>query len=124
LKNENMKTKLISSNPAHFAIFLFIILISNTLFAQVKISEENWVLPTYPVEPPDKNPMFFKGESYQGVSKAIYPYALNDMISNSRLLVSLGYKGLGDEQKAKENLELAVGLSVSNLWAAVEREGL
>ena len=54
------------------------------LFAQVKISEERWVLPTYPVNPPDKNPMFFKRESYQGASKVIYPYALNDMISNEK----------------------------------------
>ena len=60
------------------------VLITNSLFAQVKISEESWTLPTYQVEPPDKNPMFFKGESYQGASKVIYPYALNDMISNEK----------------------------------------
>jgi hypothetical protein len=48
------------------------------------MSEEKWILPTYMVEPPDKNPMFFRGESYQGASRIIYPYALNDMISNER----------------------------------------
>jgi len=48
----------------------------------------------------------------------------NARLSNARLLVGLGYKGLGETDKAKENLELAVGLSVSNLWAAAEREGL
>ena len=79
-----MKTKPFLSNPSHLVIFLLLILISNTLSAQVKLSEQSWVLPTYPVEPPDKNPMFFKGESYQGASKVIYPYALNDMISNDR----------------------------------------
>lgn len=63
---------------------LFFPLFNPYSFAQVKISEENWVLPTYPVMPPDKNPMFFKGESYQGASKVIYPYALNDMISNEK----------------------------------------
>ncbi len=68
-----------------FAYFLFFLLVSaNSVFAQVKISEQSWFLPTYPVEPPDKNPMFFKGESYQGASKVIYPYALNDMISNEK----------------------------------------
>lgn len=46
------------------------------------------------------------------------------MISNARLLVGLGYKGLGETGKAKENLELAVSLSVSNLWAGVELMGL
>ena len=54
------------------------------LWAQVELSEQRWILPTYPVKAPDKNPMFFKGESYQGASKVIYPYALNDMISNEK----------------------------------------
>ncbi|MCU0363935.1 MAG: DUF5107 domain-containing protein [Bacteroidales bacterium] len=52
--------------------------------SQVRISEEKWVLPTFMVSPPDRNPMFFKGESYQGASKYIYPYGLNDVISNER----------------------------------------
>lgn len=51
---------------------------------QVSVSEQQWVLPTYQVEPPDKNPMFFRGESYQGASRIIYPYALNDMISGEK----------------------------------------
>jgi tetratricopeptide (TPR) repeat protein len=57
---------------------------AGTLRAQVKLSEEQWVLPTYMVAPADKNPMFFKGESYQGASKVIYPYAMNDVISNDK----------------------------------------
>jgi tetratricopeptide (TPR) repeat protein len=64
--------------------FFPVLFSSNLVFAQVKISEDSWILPTYLVEPPDKNPMFFKGESYQGASKVIYPYALNDMISNEK----------------------------------------
>jgi hypothetical protein len=56
----------------------------NILHAQVKMSEQKWTLPTYEVIPADKNPMFFKGESYQGASKVIYPYAMNDAISNER----------------------------------------
>jgi tetratricopeptide (TPR) repeat protein len=52
--------------------------------AQVTISEQPWVIPTYPVAPPDKNPMFFKGESYQGASRYIYPYAMNDVISDEK----------------------------------------
>ena len=54
------------------------------LRAQVSISEQQWTLPTFEVRPADKNPMFFKGESYQGASKVIYPYAMNDAISNER----------------------------------------
>jgi len=64
-----------------FAIILFS---ANQLQAQVQISEKKWTLPTYEVIPADKNPMFFKGESYQGASKVIYPYAMNDAISNEK----------------------------------------
>jgi len=81
-----MKTKPIPTNFIQRGIFLFTVflLVANPILAQVQIAEEQFVLPTYPVNPPDKNPMFFKGESYQGASKIIYPYALNDMISNDR----------------------------------------
>ena len=72
----------------HSVSLLFItsilILLSGSLTAQVKISEQDWVIPTYKVNPPDKNPMFFKGESYQGASKYIYPYGMNDAISNQK----------------------------------------
>jgi tetratricopeptide (TPR) repeat protein len=68
-----------------FVALLFIILInSEILIAQVKISEQEWIIPTYKVSPPDKNPMFFKGENYQGASKYIYPYGLNDVIANEK----------------------------------------
>ncbi|HLN56233.1 MAG TPA: DUF5107 domain-containing protein [Bacteroidales bacterium] len=66
------------------SISVFIIMTYASLQAQVKVSEEEWVLPTYLVAPADKNPMFFKGESYQGASKVIYPYGMNDVISNER----------------------------------------
>jgi tetratricopeptide (TPR) repeat protein len=55
-----------------------------TLYCQVKLSEQKWIIPTYKVNPPDKNPMFFKGEVYQGASKYIYPYKLIDNLSNER----------------------------------------
>ena len=72
-----------TTNQTILLLFIFLISSAN-LIAQVKISEQEWVLPTYKVRPADKNPMFFKGESYQGASKVIYPYALNDMISNEK----------------------------------------
>ncbi|HEY3388294.1 MAG TPA: DUF5107 domain-containing protein [Prolixibacteraceae bacterium] len=72
------------SFPLFVCLMVFAFLNGKTLLGQVKISEEKWIIPTYKVNPPDKNPMFFKGESYQGASKIIYPYALNDMISNEK----------------------------------------
>jgi tetratricopeptide (TPR) repeat protein len=62
-----------------------ILLLTSVLSAQVKISEQDWVIPTYPVAPADKNPMFFNGESYQGASKYIYPYGMNDVISDEKI---------------------------------------
>ena len=67
-------------------VFAVIIMLSlwSPAQSQVKLSSFDWVLPTYEVAPPDKNPMFFKGESYQGASKYIYPYAMNDVITDKR----------------------------------------
>lgn len=70
--------------PLLLCLIMFALFQGFSLFGQVKLSEQKWILPTYKVSPPDKNPMFFKGESYQGASKIIYPYALNDMISNEK----------------------------------------
>ena len=69
-----------------FSVWLLVIsfITVASLNGQVKISEQSWVIPTYKVSAPDKNPAFFKGEVYQGASKYIYPYALNDMISNEK----------------------------------------
>ncbi|OFX95846.1 MAG: hypothetical protein A2X05_14340, partial [Bacteroidetes bacterium GWE2_41_25] len=78
----NIKSK--SLKGLLMSMALLFILNSFNLSAQVKMSEDKWVLPTYKVSPADKNPMFFKGESYQGASKYIYPYGMNDVISNEK----------------------------------------
>jgi tetratricopeptide (TPR) repeat protein len=79
-----MKLKLFKP-VTHYATLLIIFLLNTiSLTAQVKISEQEWIIPTYKVSPPDKNPMFFKSESYQGASKYIYPYGMNDVISNEK----------------------------------------
>jgi tetratricopeptide (TPR) repeat protein len=65
-----------------FTFFMCVIAIK--LSAQVKMTEEMWTLPTYKVEASEKAPFFFTGENYQGARKVIYPYALNDVISNTK----------------------------------------
>jgi tetratricopeptide (TPR) repeat protein len=77
-----MKEKSTRLSLSIFTIIVAYIFNIQTTTAQVKMHEEEWTIPTYMVAPPDKNPMFFKGESYQGASKYIYPYAMNDVISN------------------------------------------
>ncbi|HNW56961.1 MAG TPA: DUF5107 domain-containing protein, partial [Bacteroidales bacterium] len=79
-----MKIKFLRLNWSVMTILFFVFLCHEDLTGQVTISEQQWILPTYAVSPPDKNPMFFKGESYQGASKYIYPYGLNDVIANSK----------------------------------------
>jgi tetratricopeptide (TPR) repeat protein len=77
----------LSNNSVSRLFILGLLLFSglwNQLSAQVSLREEEWVLPTYPVEPPEKSPVFFMNESYQGASKKVYPLPLNDMISNER----------------------------------------
>jgi tetratricopeptide (TPR) repeat protein len=50
----------------------------------VKIWEEPLVIPTYSVAPPEKNPMFYNGEVYQGAKKVVYPYSFLDKLTDVR----------------------------------------
>jgi len=77
-----------------FITYTIVLILSHgiNLYGQVKISEQKWIIPTYKVNPPDKNPMFFKGEVYQGASKYIYPYKLNDNLTNEK--VDMPWKAL------------------------------
>jgi tetratricopeptide (TPR) repeat protein len=79
-----MSLKIPKLTGPFMALVFFSMVCTEALIAQVKISEQEWIIPTYKVSPPDKNPMFFKDESYQGASKYIYPYGLNDVIANEK----------------------------------------
>jgi tetratricopeptide (TPR) repeat protein len=50
----------------------------------VRVWEEPLTLPTYRLDPPDSNPMFYTHESYQGAEKRIYPYPFLDAVTNVR----------------------------------------
>ena len=52
--------------------------------SSVRVWEESLVLPTYRLEPPELNPMFYEHESYQGAKKKIYPYPFQDRVTNIR----------------------------------------
>lgn len=99
-----MKTELNLVNLSrYFLISLLLMFSGKHITGQVRIIEKNWILPTYPVAEPDKNPIFFKGEAYQGASRVYYPLALNDQYINER--VSKGWHTLVLEN---EWIELAV----------------
>jgi tetratricopeptide (TPR) repeat protein len=65
-------------------LILLTVLSGGIINSQVKMSEQPWVLPTYPVLPPEKAPMFFTNGNYQGASQYIYPLAKNDVISDKK----------------------------------------
>jgi len=49
-----------------------------------RVWEESLVLPTYLVEAPEPNPIFFSGRTYQGAKGPIYPYPILDRLSDTR----------------------------------------
>ena len=48
---------------------------------EVKVWEEEVVIPTYEPGEPQKNPMFLEGRVYQGSSGKVYPYPVTEDIS-------------------------------------------
>jgi tetratricopeptide (TPR) repeat protein len=48
----------------------------------VRVWEEPLVIPTYVPGPPDPNPMFYFGRTYQGAKGAVYPYPLYDKLTD------------------------------------------
>jgi hypothetical protein len=72
-----------------FGILLFIkFCFSSEAGQQVRIWEETVTIPTYQLDPPEKNPMFFKNESYQGAKKKIYPYPFQDKLTGIKKVQS------------------------------------
>lgn len=51
---------------------------------EVRIWEEEVVIPTYEVGEPDKNPMFLEKRVYQGSSGKVYPYPTTERISHEK----------------------------------------
>ena len=55
---------------------------SNTL--PVRIWEEPVTIPTYVPRPENPNPVFYRPQMYQFASRYVYPYALNDNLSDEK----------------------------------------
>jgi len=94
--NTNYKNCIKLTGQFAFCLIIFF-LTCPQISAQVTISEQEWVIPTYLVAPADKNPIFFEGESHQGASKRIYPYAMNDTYLDKK--IDKAYKALILENK-------------------------
>jgi tetratricopeptide (TPR) repeat protein len=58
---------------------------SETMVTQsVRAWEEKVVIPTYPVQPADPNPMFLEKRVYQGSSGKVYPNPFTDRVSDEK----------------------------------------
>jgi tetratricopeptide (TPR) repeat protein len=58
---------------------------SNTMASSsVRAWPETVEIPTYPVPPPDRNPMFLEKRVYQGSSGKVYPNPFTDRVSDQR----------------------------------------
>ena len=51
---------------------------------EASIRSEQLTIPTYPVGPGEKNPLFYTGRSYQGAKGPVYPYPMLDKLSDVR----------------------------------------
>lgn len=80
----------------HYSLTIFVVFSFAVCLAQsgneVRIWEDTINLPTYKMNPADVNPRFFTRQSYQGASKVIYPYAMQDNLSNEKVMQT--YKAL------------------------------
>ena len=54
----------------------------------VKIWEQDTIIPTYKVYPPEKNPLFIEKRAYQGSTGKVYPLPVTEKISDTKEDVS------------------------------------
>lgn len=51
---------------------------------EVRLEETQVTIPTYELGAPERNPIFYTQESYQGAQKRVYPYALQDFLTHEK----------------------------------------
>lgn len=74
----------VSKMKVYFGVLFTISLFAN-MNDQVKVWAESIILPTYPVGEPEKNPMFLEKRVYQGSSGVVYPHAVIEKISDTKV---------------------------------------
>jgi len=72
------------SNFLRCMTIIVVFLSGRYLEAQVQIWEDTLILPTYQPKAPDKNPMFYVPDAYQGAKRVLYPYPLMDNLSSEK----------------------------------------
>ncbi|QOY91092.1 DUF5107 domain-containing protein [Paludibaculum fermentans] len=59
-----------------------ILLLCSSALAQVTVTELKVNIPTYVAGPPDVNPFFYTGRTYQGAKGLVYPYPMYDSLTD------------------------------------------
>ena len=102
---------------------LIICLILNGYAQPVKLIEKMVSMPTYPIAPPDKNPIFFRNEAYQGTSKHVYfpkTQIIREEADNDRqgdrgvqidYYIGLAYEALGNRSKANSSFRNSANIN-------------
>jgi tetratricopeptide (TPR) repeat protein len=75
----------------------FVVQVSLLRAQAARAWEEALVIPTYLVEPPEPNPIFFSGRAYQGAKGPVYPYPFLDRLTDKR--VDRSYRAVYLENK-------------------------
>src|SRR6187549_3802208 len=80
------KSLLATQSPllASLCISIALLLAQTMLAGSAKVREETITLPTYKVGPPDPNPRFYSGRTYQGARATFYPYPVYDQMTELR----------------------------------------
>lgn len=60
------------------------LLLPTMVSGQVKVSENDISIPTYKNDPPNPMPRFYEGKSHQGVQRRMYPYPMDDNLTNNK----------------------------------------
>ncbi len=61
-----------------------VLFLAPNLFAQVVIQEKTISIPTYKNDLPNPMPRFYEGKSHQGVQRRVYPYPMDDNLTNNK----------------------------------------
>lgn len=63
---------------------LILAVLPGLLAAQVRLTEGTVTIPTHVVGPPEKNPFFYTGRVYQGAKGMVYPYPMQDHLTDEK----------------------------------------
>jgi len=80
-----------------FSVIMLSIMPIAAAEAPVEIREQEITIPTYKVNPPNPNPIFYDGRVYQGAQGRVYPYPLMDELTDEK--VDKSYRVLYLENK-------------------------